>query len=579
MSAAIAFFAWRRRPAAGATALTWLVLAGGEWSLVYAVEMGSLYPPAKVFLSQLLYLGVVSVPVLWFILAVQYTGRAKWLTRRNLLLLAILPLCTLLLAWTNGLNDGHGLIWREIKIDTTVSPAVWDLTYGSFFWVSVAYSYLLVLSGSILIFQALIRSPQLYRRQAVALLVAALAPLAGNALYISGLNPFSGLDLTPFAFTLTGLAMAWALFRFRLLDVVPVAYEAIIKSMSDGMIVLDAQNRIVDLNPAAEQIIGRLASETIGLSVAQALSARSDLVELVERYQDETEARVEIVLGEGEAERYYHLRISSLYDRRGRLTGRLLVSYDITERKWAEAEQGRLLTALGRRSTQLQAAAEVSRAASSILGLDELLRESVNLIRDHFDLYYVGLFLVDEAGEWAVLHAGTGKAGQMMLKRGHKLEVGGDSMIGSCIADRRARIALDAGQEVVRFVNPLLPETRSEMSLPLMARGQVIGALTVQSEREGAFSKEDISILQAMVAQVANAIQNARLFESERVQLRLAQTLQEVGALLTTRMNLDEVFERIFDLLAQVVEYDNVSVQLLAEDGSAYLGAARGFPD
>ncbi len=152
-------------------------------------------------------------------------------------------------------------------------------------------------------------------------------------------------------------------------------------------------------------------------------------------------------------------------------------------------------------------------------------------------------------------------------------------MIGSCIADSRARIALDVGQEVVRFVNPLLPETRSEMALPLIARGQVIGALTVQSEREGAFSKEDISILQTMVAQVANAIQNARLFESEQVQLRLAQTLQEVGALLTTRMNLDEVFERIFDLLARVIGYDSVSLQLLGKDGYMDLAAVRGFPD
>lgn len=242
--------------------------------------------------------------------------------------------------------------------------------------------------------------------------------------------------------------------------------------------------------------------------------------------------------------------------------------------------------ALAHRSVQLETAAHVSEAAGSILDLGELEQHLVELIRQRFEYYYVGLFLIDESGEWAgepgrwaVLRAGTGEAGQAMLEAGHKLEVGGASMIGWCVANAQARIALDVGEEAVRFDNPLLPETRSEMALPLITRGQVIGALTVQSEREAAFSKEDISILQTMVTQVSNAIQNARLFESERAQLRLAQTLQEVGALLTTRMNLDEVFERIFDLLAQVVEYDSVSVQLLAEDGSMYLGSARGFPD
>ena len=273
--------------------------------------------------------------------------------------------------------------------------------------------------------------------------------------------------------------------------------------------------------------------------------------------------------------------IGALANAFAQMTAQLRDLIGSLEQRVAERTQ-----ALAYRSAQLETAAQVSEAASSMLDPVKLEQQVVELILQRFDYYYVGLFLADESGEWtgepgrwAVLQAGTGEAGRAMLENEHKLEIGGASMIGSCIADSRARIALDVGQEVVRFVNPLLPETRSEMALPLIARGQVIGALTVQSEREGAFSKEDISILQAMVAQVANAIQNARLFESERVQLRLAQTLQEVGALLTTRMNLDEVFERIFDLLAQVVECDTVSVQLLAEDGSAYLGAARGFPD
>lgn len=196
---------------------------------------------------------------------------------------------------------------------------------------------------------------------------------------------------------------------------------------------------------------------------------------------------------------------------------------------------------LQRRATQLQAAAEVSRAASSVLEPEALINQTVNSIRDRFDYYYVGLFLLDAAGRWAVLQAGTGEAGREMLAQVHKLEVGGDSMIGSCVADGQARIALDVGEEAVRFDNPLLPETRSEMALPLIAHGQVIGALTVQSEREAAFSEEDVSILQTMAAQVANAIQNTHLFEQTQAALAGTEALYNASQRITSASDLQEV--------------------------------------
>jgi PAS domain S-box-containing protein len=217
-----------------------------------------------------------------------------------------------------------------------------------------------------------------------------------------------------------------------------------------------------------------------------------------------------------------------LRDAEGNVWGVLGFGRDVTERE-------RLLTDLARRSTQLQTAAEVSRAASSILNPDELMRQVVNLVRERFELYYAGLFLVDqtgewagEAGRWAVLRAGTGEAGRIQLEQGHKLEIGGESMVGWCVANKQARIALDVGEEAVRFENPLLPETRSEMALPLIVRGQVIGAMTVQSTQESAFSDEDIAVLQTMADQLAVAIENARLFEQAQTRAereRLVRTI------------------------------------------------------
>ncbi len=174
---------------------------------------------------------------------------------------------------------------------------------------------------------------------------------------------------------------------------------------------------------------------------------------------------------------------------------------------------------LERRAVQLTTAAEVSRAASSTLDIERLLDQTVELIADRFDLYYTGLFLVDEAGKWAVLQAGTGEAGRQMLAEGHRLVLGGTSMVGWCTANAQARIALDVGEEAVRFDNPLLPDTRSELALPLISRSRVIGALDVQSTEGAAFTDEDVAILQAMADQLANAIENARLFQQAQESL------------------------------------------------------------
>jgi len=306
------------------------MLAVAEYALGYALELGSTDLVTKLFWVKVEYLGMVVVPVVWLAFILQYSGRDKWLTRRNLALLAIVPLATLSLVWT---NEAHNLIWSRIELHTQGSFLLLDLTYGPGAWISAAYSYLLLLLGTGLLIQALLHSPYLYRGQTSVLLLGALAPWLGNALYIFGLNPFPHLDLTPFAFTLTGLAITWGLFRFRLLDIVPVARAAAVESMSDSVIVLDAQNRVVDLNPSAERTIGQIASQVIGRPAAQVLPAWPDLVE---HCQGVTEARAEIVLGESEAQRIYDLRIAPLYDRHGRLAGRLLVSRSITELKRVE---------------------------------------------------------------------------------------------------------------------------------------------------------------------------------------------------------------------------------------------------
>jgi GAF domain-containing protein len=272
-------------------------------------------------------------------------------------------------------------------------------------------------------------------------------------------------------------------------------------------------------------------------------------------------------------------------DTSGEIVGSVATFQDITARRQARTERERLLMNMQSRLLQLQTAAEVSRAATSILDINELLNTSVNLIRDRFGYYYVGLFLVDEnktseagaAAGFAVLRAGTGEAGRAMLEEDHKLEIGGESMIGRCVASGQTRIALDVGEEAMHFRNPHLPLTRSEMAQPLISRGQILGALTVQSTEEAAFSEEDVVVLQTLADQIANALINARQFELvERARAetdkrgREINTLNDIGHKMAESPPVEELLDWMTTRISLAMQYPSDCVVAIEYQGRVH---------
>jgi GAF domain-containing protein/HAMP domain-containing protein len=215
------------------------------------------------------------------------------------------------------------------------------------------------------------------------------------------------------------------------------------------------------------------------------------------------------------------------------------------------------------RTEQLRTSADVGRTAASTLEPDQLLREVVNLITDRFGFYYAAVFTLDVAGKFAVLREATGEAGRALKERGHKLEVGGQSMVGYVTAQRKARIALDVGEEAVRFANPLLPETRSEIALPLVVGDRVLGALDVQSTQEAAFDEASAAVLQAMADQIAIALNNAHLFnESQRAQKR-AEELSEFTFTIAGAARIEEVCQHLAVFANTMVEANHSFVFLV----------------
>jgi len=177
-----------------------------------------------------------------------------------------------------------------------------------------------------------------------------------------------------------------------------------------------------------------------------------------------------------------------------------------------------------KRASQLEALSEVANTISSLQEINQLLPYVTQTISERFNFYHTGIFLISEDGKFAVLQAANSEGGQQMLARKHQLRIGQEGIVGFAISQKRAHIALDVGEDAVFFDNPELPTTRSEIALPLIIGGDVIGVLDVQSEEANAFSNEDIEVLTTLANQVAVAIQNARLFEQSRKAMQELET-------------------------------------------------------
>lgn len=336
---AVTIYAWQRRAnTSSASSLALIALALTIWSVTYALELAGIDLATKMFWGKVQYFGIVVVPYGWFIFAFNHAGLR--LPRRIRLLLLVLPLVILVLAWT---TEAHGLIWRQVRLRSLSAFSVLEIERGWGFWVHSVYSYILLLVGAVIILRSLGRLSGMYNGQAVALVVAVAAPWLTNALYLTGLSPVPHLDLTTFAFTITVLALSWAIFGFQLVNLSPIARDVVVEQMQDGLIVLDAQNRMSDINLAAQQMIGIDASQAIGYPAEDVLGRWPNLVQ---QYRDVPEAVDEITLEADGERRWYELRLTPLYGRRRNVIGRVVMLRNITDRKRVEARLRQLSRAV-----------------------------------------------------------------------------------------------------------------------------------------------------------------------------------------------------------------------------------------
>ncbi len=369
----VALLAWRRRSVSGGISLFFLMLAVTEWTMFVLVELFVEPLPLKILSTQLSYIGSQTAPVLFLLLVFSLTKDTGRLQSRFVPFLFVVPFISILLAFT---NQNHGLIWTGFTPYPGVEGVI-QYNHGLLYWVLViGYSYLCLLVGILEILATIIKRKYTYRWQAVSLLVAALLPWIGNLFYVLKIGPFPGIDSAPIPFSLVGMVLAFSIYQFRLLEISPVARDVLFETMIDSLIVLDPKDRIIDINPAGQRLLGIPYKDIIG-SPTSSLS-NFHLIEVLRRDPNQTH-QTEILWGQNQ-DRVLDISVIPLTDKKKHLTGRLLVARDITEAQIMENKLQRANETLKEQLDQIKA-------------LQETLREQT--IRDPLTGLYNRRFLDD----------------------------------------------------------------------------------------------------------------------------------------------------------------------------------------
>jgi diguanylate cyclase (GGDEF)-like protein len=339
VAAAVMVVAWRRRRMAGARGLALLMLAVCWWLLANALEASAIDRSTKIAWSVVAYPGIESAPVLYLLFVLGWTRQDGSLTPARIGLLLLVPLVSVGMAAT---NEWHHLLWPTVSlVDAWGVTAVYE--HGPWFWVQAAYAYGLIAAGLVALVVAIDRYPKVYSARMRLVFFASLVPIAGSVLYAAGLDASVHADLSSIAFAVAGLIAAWAVLRYRLLDVVPVAWPTLVDSIADAVLVLDPERRIAAFNLSATRLLGT-GSDAAGRAVDQVLSQFPELVAVC-RGMGDREAEVPIGPGQAgssgpepalipwPATRWCNVRVTAIADQRGRDAGCLVVLTDITERR------------------------------------------------------------------------------------------------------------------------------------------------------------------------------------------------------------------------------------------------------
>jgi diguanylate cyclase (GGDEF)-like protein len=468
-----------------------------EWAFFSALEMMTADVGVKIVLMQLGYMGAICAPSLFFVFVLEYIESPGWLTWRNAVLLAVFPMIMLVLTWTNNF---HGLVWSSITANTQ-TPNVLVYEPGLAGNLMVGYDYLLALIGLYILVSVGFHGSKSTRSRLGLILVSALFPITAGVLDISHIGAMPIFQFSPLSFSLSGILLAYGLFRVQIFAILPVARDILIENMRDGVLVLDKKNRVADINRAAQNIMGISAMDIIGRSASNLPDGWPAAVMLDDKQptiRKEIQIQTPIPL-------FLDLQITSIISRKKKINGRLIVFRDNTARRKNELE-------LARRAEEFLVINRINTIITSGLDLDHVLKilhQQCDIVVPS-DVFYVALY--EEATDLIQL--------PLFFEEEYKsfppLDLHKQPGLTSYIIETGQTLYVsDMFHPPVSVPAPIRmggKPARSYIGIPLVLREKVIGVMSVQSYKPNAYTPNQVRMLEAVAVQAAIAIENARLY-------------------------------------------------------------------
>lgn len=558
LTAGIAVYSFSHPRQPGANAFGWLTTAMTVWGVSYALEILAPTLPLKILAGKSAYLGIVTTPIFWLAFALEYTGHAGWLTRNKRLGLLGISTVTLGLVFT---NESHKLIWNGTGLDPQGFPSLVISSHGLWFWVHTTISYGLVLAGIMLYLVAYARAHRIFRQQISIMVIASVIPLVMNAVTLFAPLPLHGFDLTPFTFALSSVFLAIGLFRFNLINLIPIADTLVIENLRDAVIVVDAHQRVVDLNSAARTWLNT-GDDVIGRDARKELT----LLEPIWQKWQEDAAPILLNYDEGQQRRWFNIAISPVRDLNKNLLGSVIIARDTSrEQELLEAEL--------HRSAQLGLLEEVGRQVAESFNEKEILQRSIDAVVNRFGYAEAAISLLtnDNLLEIAAI-SGTQDFG---FRPGYKQEMG-KGIIGHTAAIRKTYISKHVANDPYYFSNE--EHHGSAICVPILNELGLIGVIYVESEEFHEFNQQDASTLETLAQQVSASLQRASLYSRSQDLLRIMSTVQAVSRVISSSLDLETIFESVVKELKKNFGYTHVSIYLLKED-YLHMGAQIGYPE
>ena len=331
ISLALTIYIWASRKDTIRAELFFLMLSITVWCIASLFEAVFTDLGIKIIFTKISYAGVVTSPVLFLFFVSRYTNTDNWITARTRISLFVIPAATFIMAAT---NEFHMLVWPDIYLRQNRFAGTFAFyEHGLWYWVNIAYSYIFLAAGIAILISSLIRYKKFYSFQGRVLIVASIAPFLGNIIYSFRQTGLEGMDITPICFSLTGLFLTLAIFRYRLFDITPVARDAVTENLYDGVLVLNRDYRIVDINRAACRLLS-IGNEAIGKSADTVLAGYSGILGLIHRRNKAGNSLKQLEIEERGL--FLELRATRLLDNRSNDIGMVIILRDITDARVAE---------------------------------------------------------------------------------------------------------------------------------------------------------------------------------------------------------------------------------------------------